>query len=103
MDDFSPRLPGPDRCACCGAVARFWCERCDLSLCCRDRICPECDSDEEVYPWTRPVVSLCSDNLSESLLPARLDSVSRGPLISGGRRPYWGFSRSVGRFERTNS
>jgi hypothetical protein len=54
MEEIFPRLPGPDRCCCCGGFALFFCQRCELNLCCRDRICPECESDEDVYPLDPP-------------------------------------------------
>jgi hypothetical protein len=54
MDDLYPRFPGPDRCSCCAAFAFFYCGRCQLSLCCKDRICPECESDEDVHPLPLP-------------------------------------------------
>jgi hypothetical protein len=54
MEEIFPRLPGPDRCCCCGGFAFFYCGRCELSLCVKDRICPECESDEDVCPLDPP-------------------------------------------------
>jgi hypothetical protein len=54
MDAFSPRIPGPDRCACCGGPAFFTCEVCEMSLCPLHKVCPECESDDFVLPLPPP-------------------------------------------------
>jgi hypothetical protein len=50
MNGSSPRIPGPDRCACCGGPAFFTCEACEMPLCPLHKTCPECDSEEDVLP-----------------------------------------------------
>jgi hypothetical protein len=47
-------LPSWNRCSACGGPAIAYCTRCELLLCSKDRVCPDCESDECVVPLARP-------------------------------------------------
>jgi hypothetical protein len=43
-------MPRWNRCSACGGIPIAYCTRCELVLCPKHKLCPDCDADDAVVP-----------------------------------------------------